>query len=238
MRRRKHAWIVAPPKSGSTWLTLLLKRLLDWPLVPLISGYDRREQEVDALLLLRYPDINILSPHQHCRASQPTVDFIERFRVRPIIMTRNVFDTIVSLRDHLVRESRAMPMAYVDDEFLSWSEERQYDFLIAMFMPWLLSFYVSWQSVAGGLAGKLMFVRYEKLAADAPAVLRRILAALDEQRSERRIAEVIERVDGLDTRRNQAVTGRGSRLLNPAQMDKVRRLAAFYEHVDLSAVGL
>ena len=138
---RKHVWIVAPPKSGSTWLTLLLKRLLDWPLVPLVNGYDRREQEVDALPLLRYPDINILSPHQHCRASQPTVDFIKAFRVTPIVMTRNVFDSVVSLRDHLVRESRAMPMAYVDDEFLKWDAERQYDFVIEMFLPWLLSFY-------------------------------------------------------------------------------------------------
>ncbi len=151
---RKHVWIVAPPKSGSTWLTLLLNRLLDWPLVPLVNGYDRREQEVDVLPLLSFPDIDILSPHQHCRASQPTIDFIDHFRVTPIIATRNAFDTIVSLRDHLIRESRAVPMAYVDDEFLRWSEERQYDFVIAMFMPWLLSFYASWQAAATTREGR------------------------------------------------------------------------------------
>ena len=235
---RKHVWAIAPPKSGSTWLTMLLKRLLDWPLVPLVSGYDRREQEVDILSLLRYPDINILSPHQHCRASQPTVDFIRRFHVKPIIMTRNVLDTVVSLRDHLVRESRAMPMAYVDDQFLHWNDERQYEFVIEMFMPWILSFYASWLAAAPTLNGNLLFVRYEDLAAQPSKTLQGILRFCDETRSECQIAEVIDRVSGLDTRRNQAVTGRGAALLSPAQQAKIQQLRGFYEHVDLTAVGL
>ncbi len=46
------------------------------------------------------------------------------------------------------------------------------------------------------------------------------------------------RVDGLDTRRNQAVAGRGMQLLSPSQIDKVRQLAGFYDTIDLSSVGL
>ena len=83
-----------------------------------------------------------------------------------------------------------------------------------------------------------MFVSYEELSADTPATLRRILEAIGEQRPEARIAEVVDRVNGLNTRRNQAVAGRGAQLLSDDQMDMVRRLAAFYGHVDLSAVGL
>jgi hypothetical protein len=236
--RRKHVWIVAPPKSGSTWLTMLLKRLLGWPLVPLVGGYDRREQEVDVLQMVRFPDINVLSPHQHCRASQPTVDFIRRFHVKPIVTTRNVLDTVVSLRDHLVRESRAMPMAYVDDQFLHWDDERQYEFVIEMFMPWILSFYASWLAVAPSLDGNLLFVRYEDLVAQTSEMLHSILRYCDETRSESQIAEVIDRVSGLDTRRNQAVTGRGAALLSPAQQAKIQQLREFYQHVDLTAVGL
>ena len=162
--RRKHVWLVAPPKSGSTWLTILLKQLLGWPMVPLVNGYERREQEVQLLPLLQFPDIDILSPHQHCRASEPTIDFIKRFNVRAIVSTRNVFDSVVSMREHLLAESLAMSMAYVDEKFLGWPESRQSDFIIEMFTPWYLSFYASWFSVDPDTQSHLLFVSYEDLA--------------------------------------------------------------------------
>src|SRR3954468_19486410 len=59
--RRKHAWIVAAPKSGSTWLSKLMEHVLGWPSVALLNGHDRREQEVDIRPILPYPDVNILS---------------------------------------------------------------------------------------------------------------------------------------------------------------------------------
>ncbi|HEX3726888.1 MAG TPA: hypothetical protein VHV08_11625, partial [Pirellulales bacterium] len=127
---RKHVWISAAPKSGSTWFSLMVGWLLDWPTVRLTSGYDRKEHEVDLLPLLAYPDVNIFSPRQHCRASQPTLDFIAKFQVHPVIQLRDVFDSVVSLRDHLVGEDRRMSMAYVDDRFLEFGEERQFEFIV------------------------------------------------------------------------------------------------------------
>jgi hypothetical protein len=235
---RKHVWIVAPPKSGSTWLTALLDRLLEWPLVPLVNGYDRREQEVDLLSMLRFPDINILSPHQHCRASQPTIDFIKKFRVRPILITRNIFDSMVSFRDHLLNESRAVPMAYVDDRFFELDEDKQYEFVIEMFLPWFLSYYASWFSAEGLAPADRLLVSYEELVADTSKTLHRTLEYIGEARSDSEIQTTIARVQTMDTRKNKAVHGRGAQSLKEHHQERIRDLGRYYSHIDLSMIGL
>ena len=44
----------APPGSPSCWTCSLA-----WPQVPLVNGYDRREQEVDLLPILSHPGVEI-----------------------------------------------------------------------------------------------------------------------------------------------------------------------------------
>jgi hypothetical protein len=79
---RKHAWLVAAPKSGSTWLTNMLIPLLGWQPNTLVPTWDRREQEVDVRRMLDFPDVDLFSIQQHCRFSAPTWAFVKRFRVQ------------------------------------------------------------------------------------------------------------------------------------------------------------
>lgn len=236
--QRKHAWIVAAPKSGSTWLSRMLRELLGWPEVALVNGYNRREQEVDIRPLLRYPKGNILSPHQHCRASEPTVDFIKKFRVRPIIQTRNIFDTVVSLRDHLSKESVDWSMAYVDHTFHGLDEDKQYQFIIEMFLPWYFNFYASWFKVEGINPSDIHFIRYEELVTNPPETLAKVLHFLNENRTTAEISEAIRRTTSQNTRLNKGVSGRGDRLLGEQHKSKIREMRQHYPHIDFSMVGL
>jgi hypothetical protein len=235
---RKHAWIIAAPKSGSTWLSALLEQLLGWPSIRLLNGHDRREQEVDVRPLLRHMDSNIISPHQHCRASLPTVDFIKLFRVQPVIQTRNILDTVASLRDHILNDSQRWPMAYVDGEFAKFSEEKQYDFIIDMFLPWYFNFYASWLRVEGIEPAGLLFVSYEEMMTDTRSVIRKILDYLKETRSDAEITAAIEKTGKSRTRFNKGVTGRGERLLSDRHKARVKALRDYYPHIDFSMVGL
>jgi hypothetical protein len=236
--QRKHAWIVAAPKSGSTWLSRLLRELLGWPEVSLVNGYHRREQEVDIRPLLRYPKGNVFSPHQHCRASEPTMDFIKKFGVKPIIQTRNIFDTVVSLRDHLFKESLDWPMAFVDEGFFRLDEEKQYQFIIEMFLPWYFNFYVSWFRADGLEPSGMLFVRYEDLVKDPSEILGKVLLFLDETRAPAEINEAITRAGSRGTRLNKGVSGRGNQLLNERHKAKIREMRQYYSHIDFSMVGL
>jgi hypothetical protein len=234
---RKHVWLVAPPKSGSTWLSTLLRQLLGWPVVALVNGYDRREQEVDLRPMLRYAEGNIFSPQQHCRASQPTLDFIRQFRVTPIIQTRDILDSVVSFRDHLLNEGLGMPMAHVDECFLSMDEERQYDMIIDLAMPWYFNFYASWFSNENLDSGKVLFVGYEELLMDTPGTLDRILDHIGEESFKARVGGIVDTVNAGNTRKNKAVIGRGRTKLNERQRAKIKNLRQYYSHIDFSRVG-
>ena len=172
---RKHAWIVAAPKSGSTWLSALLEDLLGWRAVGLSGGSCRREQEPDLRQIIRFPTENILSPHQHCRASDCTVQFIKRFRIKSILQVRNIYDTIISFRDHCRTEGLVFPMAYIDREFLRLSDEQQFQFIIDLVLPWYFNFYASWFEVEGLGPDNLFYVTYEDLRQDPRPVLNQIL---------------------------------------------------------------
>ena len=88
---RKHVWLVAAPKSGSTWLSELLARSLGWQTNRLVNWHHRREPEVDLRQMLEHPDCNLFSHHLHCRFSEPTRLFIERCRVRVVLQGRRYF---------------------------------------------------------------------------------------------------------------------------------------------------
>lgn len=235
---RKHVWVVAPPKSGSTWLTVLLTRLLAWQVIPLSSGGDRREQEISPPPVFFQPNGNIFSPHQHCRASRPTLDFLKQNRTLPIVLTRDIYDSIASMRDHLIKESLVWPMAYVDEPFLELGEEKQFDFIIAFCLPWYFNFYVSWLSAARGGQVQPLFISYEELLADTPAVLEKILRFSGELRSAGEINTAIQFAETQFTRKNQGVNGRGRLQLNERQKTRVREMRAFYSHMDFACIGL
>lgn len=48
----KHIWLVCAPKSGSTWLTRIMKDVLKWPSVALVPRFGNREQTLDLSPLL------------------------------------------------------------------------------------------------------------------------------------------------------------------------------------------
>lgn len=236
--RRKHVWLVAPPKSGSTWLSALLIELLGWPVVPLQNGYYQREQEVDRRPILNYPTVNIFSPHQHCRASQPTLDFIRECRVTTIVQSRNVFDSIISFRDHLVSKDGELPMVCADTSYAELSEQEQYDFVIEMMLPWYMNFYGTWFRQLKDSPGLAFLAPYERLVTDPHLMLREILDFVGEQRTGAEIDLAIEKAKGRFTRKNKGVIGRGNQTLTTAQISKIQGYRKYFPRIDFSVVGL
>jgi hypothetical protein len=235
---RKHAWNIAAPKSGSTWLTALLEILLGWRKLGLAAKTGRNEAEPDIRQILCFPHENLFSPQQHCRASESTVEFINRFRIKPILQGRNIYDTIVSLREHCVNESVVMPMGYADAEFLRYDAEKQFQFLIDMVLPWYFNFYASWLQVEGLAPENLLWVTYDELLTDTPGTLRKILEYVGESRSQGQIEQAIERAKSVNTRKNKAVTGRGKALLTERHKARIKEMRQYYSHIDFSKVGL
>jgi hypothetical protein len=127
MRKKesKFVWHVAAPKSGSTWLTNSLAKIAlahEWetPFISVGGGNRAQELNVSELARLKILDKNILGLHQHCLCSDYTLNVISKFNIKVILQVRNIKDCLVSLKDHLDKESVVKPLFYMND--YCWSK--------------------------------------------------------------------------------------------------------------------
>lgn len=145
------------PKSGSTYLTAILGRMPGMKIVSLVPGYDRREQELDIGMLRATDGIDYVA-HHHVRFSRPTMTLLDHFCIKPVVQVRNIFDIVVSIKDHLRNESIEGSMGYVVPEMVRWDDQQLERFIVQMMIPWYFNFYMSWRDCESRI-----LVRYEEL---------------------------------------------------------------------------
>jgi len=217
-----HILLACAPKSGSTFLSSAIANLPDFTKADLTLGYGRREQELCIFHCAATHSANYVAQH-HTRYSDTTGGLIRAFRLFPVVLTRNLFDTVVSLRDHLLTRPM-VALAYVDEAFVSWEEERQLDFVIDFCLPWYANFAACWAQYDG----PGMRVRYQDLV-ERPAETVRLIAAAAGAAFPREVAEqAVASVRREDMRFNVGRAGRGREVLSRAQIARIHSLLEPY----------
>ena len=92
------------PKSGSTWVQAVFSRLPRSISLQLVPNYGAREQEIDSKFVInyrlwKYRKFNTISQH-HVKYNINTRNALLRHGIRPIVLTRDIRDNLVSLVDH------------------------------------------------------------------------------------------------------------------------------------------
>lgn len=252
--------IACMPKSGSTYLATIISCLPEMRQVHLVPAYERREQELDIFRLrevendtrtlrrIEVPGRNFLFmkrttfqeersrargyvAQHHVRYSVPTDRLLVDYRIAPVVLVRNIFDIVASLRDYLVIEPD-MSMGYFSEEMRTWPPARIVDFLVEMVVPWYFNFYVCWLQCPYALT-----VTYEELTADPADILKRVVDFAKLPYTAVDLEAAIRAAGGKNTKKNQAVVGRGANLPKSAHQ-KIAGYAKFYPNTDFSRMGL
>lgn len=168
----------------------------------------------------------------HVRCTEPTETIIEDYKVTPVVLVRNLFDALISLRDHLKNDSIYMTMAYYTREMRNWSDEQMLDFLVDMVAPWYIHFYVSWQ-----YHPKRLQLSYERLRADPTGCMTDILRFAGHSATSEEIEAAVATAKQQPIRLNKGVTGRGA-AFSEDHRQRVARLAGYYPDIDFSPIGL
>ena len=168
----------------------------------------------------------------HVRYSLTTKYIIEDYQIVPVVLVRNIFDALVSLRDHLMNDAVDMSMAYFSTQMRSWSDEEMADYLIDMVVPWYINFYVSWQDFPQRLQ-----LTYEQVRSDTAGCLEEIVSVARLNMSIQDIELAIEEAMNKPIRLNKGVSGRGASFTDEHRQ-RAARYAAYYPHVDFSPIGL
>lgn len=238
-QRRKVLFHVAPPKSGSTWVSAILQSLTGWNASPMWRRAERREQEIDLLQLhARHHRRDLLCAQQHIRYTSSMQEFLDHTQGRVLLQSRNLFDTTLSIRDHFHAISCVGPSAYMDQD--NWSElspEQQLDFVVDMVLPWYFNFYASWLTSPLWGSEKLHVIQYEAMCDDATREIRSLADWVGLAASAESVQSALALAAKAPTRKNVATTGRGD-LLDEDQKQRIRRYASYYPKINFAQLGL
>lgn len=235
-RLGKQLFIACFPKSGSTLLKKVLGEATGFGEAHFVSAYGQNEQDIYLPSLLDGARHDLVI-QQHCRATGPNLHLLQAFGIRPIILVRNIFDVLLSLKEFFDGG------AFADSFFANYrllSEEQRYALVVDDQAPWYMSFFAGWQrAVASGQIDGL-WLTYGGFIADPRGTIEAILKFQGIAGDSTRIARALEllgRKHG-DTRFNRGVAGRGSAAFSGAQVEQIRRIAAYHPDVDFSLIGL
>ena len=166
---RHRILLACMPKSGSTFLSNTVGRLPGFRKIALTRHYGRVEQDISFSLALRKYKYSYIC-QQHVRYNARTAEAIETFDLTPVVLVRNIYDCVVSLRDHLRRESIETPMAYLLESHLALEDAEIEALIVDLAVPWYVNFYVSWMFCPNAL-----WLTYEDVVADPAKVIATIL---------------------------------------------------------------
>jgi hypothetical protein len=218
---RKHLLIACFPKSGSTYLRELLSEVTGFRTIFPVVAEGPGVQDIFELRLRENRHHCVMQ--MHVVAHRNNVEIMQAWQMKPIVLVRNIFDVVPSIADHFARESRVSPLAFVHDEYSAMSTEQRHDYIISAFLPWYFSFLFSWRAARKKL--DTFWLSYEQLFADPAGQVKRILDFQGVEADDTRIAKALGLMNSRNTRKNIGVSGRGLKLLTPAQVAAIRGLA-------------
>ncbi|MBV9993800.1 MAG: sulfotransferase domain-containing protein [Caulobacteraceae bacterium] len=217
-----HILIACMPKSGSTFLTDVVASLPGFRRADLTPAYGRRQQELDEVCLRRFAKSDYVAQN-HVQHSDWTFELCRDYGVRPVVLVRDLFDVVVSLRDHLRNEGPVSPIFFAERHHAALADDKLERMIARVALPWYVGFYMSWR-----LAPDALLVRYEEAVAAPVQTVARILAFSGRTLPAKDIEAAVGKVRAAAASRlNVGASGRGAGLSRDVVRD-VLDLIDFY----------
>ncbi len=233
----RHLFIACVPKSASTFLKNLLVNVTGYRDLFTVYAAGQSEHEIYLPTLRDAAHLDTIT-QQHCRASDANVHLMQGFGIRPVVLVRNIFDSVISLFDFY--NKGAFQTSFFRADWQALDEEMKIDLLIENVIPWYFQFVASWDLAEKQRRLEIHWLSYEELLADKPSSILKVLKfyglGASRQSVEQRICEIES--EERKIRFNKGVVGRGKLGLNDRQKEKIRSLARYYPSTDFGRIGL
>ncbi|MCA0246941.1 MAG: sulfotransferase domain-containing protein [Proteobacteria bacterium] len=218
------------PKSGSTFLASVIDSLPDFRIEKYVPDHQRREQELCDTAIGQCVGATQIA-QLHVRDSWHTATLIEKWNIKTIVLARNIYDALVSLTDHMARESASFPHAWFNQDHAAMPFPQRLAAVVELAAPWFFNFYVSWWH-----GKKEAIVRYEDVILSGH--LTSFLVEQGIAHSAADVAASLQQIDLTQTRLNVGKAGRGVELMTIQQRDWIANLTRHYPGVDFFAIGI
>lgn len=205
--------VIAAMKSGSTFLTKIMGALTGLPEVNLSDSYKGGDHDFSTAKINSLTGQSFVA-QIHLRSSVAAVATLNQERMIPLITIRNIFDTVVSLRDHVRQADKSIPnfaspltMTFCPVQYSEMSDDELDEFLIYYAVPWFFSFWAGWSKLEN-----IPVIKYEDLIIDPVKSIQTALAVHGIQQNQHMLQQAVEQALGGFTRKNVGIVGRGDYL--------------------------
>jgi hypothetical protein len=229
--------LVALPKSSSTFCTRVLAGLLRAEVYKDIVVQDRftpKDLQVGAIVNGRD---RVTVSQVHLVATGANLRILKHFKIPAVILLRNLFDVVVSMRDHM-NGNEYFSSILIPNRYSSLNESDKIDYIIDTAVPWMVTFYVSWVQALERGDVRTEFVFYEDMIGDPVPFFQKSCQCLGISTSAADIEAALDRVEkSATTRFNVGKSGRGVSELTALQIARIRRHADYYPGIDFRPMG-
>ena len=161
--------VAAPPKSGSTWTTNVIKKSLKCKYARYCYAWSSNEHDIYVPALLANQGFNSVA-QMHMKGTPHNVQLISDFKVSTILLTRNIFDSLISFSRDLIAKQDMDPQipgltgySFIWTKNLNktWSPNDYINYSIKYYLPWYVNFLSSWSEYKDLISAQA--IRYEAL---------------------------------------------------------------------------
>jgi Sulfotransferase domain len=233
----RHIFIACVPKSASTFLKNLLGSVTGYRDLFTVYAARQTEHEIYLPTLRESAHLDTVT-QQHCRASDANIHLMQAFGIRPVVLVRNIFDSVMSLLDFY--NQGAFKTSYSRADWPRLDEATKIDLLIENVIPWYFQFVASWDLAEKQKRIEMHWLTYEELTANKPASVLKVLEFYGLGASRRGVEERIREIESgkRQNRFNKGISGRGKLGLSDRQKEQIRRATRFYPSTDFGRIGL
>jgi hypothetical protein len=204
-----HILVACFPKSGSTYLTKFLAEITGFPLLSTSQFFGQNEQDIHEYKMRKICRHSFIV-QQHVKATNNNLALLQAYQIKPIVLTRNIFDTILSLQDHIEKQSHLSPTGYIHQQYFQMTKEEQLLFLIHIHLPWYFNFLISWREALPKI--DTMWLSYEELFGNQKDSLTKVVKFYNINKSPAEIESTISKMGSKPTRLNSGISGRGAQI--------------------------
>ena len=229
LKRRPHILLACMPKSASSFLVAAIAALPRMRHVDLFVGEPHNEHDLDGVTMMRFSGTSYVTQH-HLRFTPKVARQTKQFDITPVVLTRNLFDCVVSIRDEWHKlDVPGGPPSFLPE--ITNLRDDQLDVLIAdLIMPWYVMFFVTWSYNSDAIR-----VRYEDVKADPHNVVTMISEKAGIDASAADIDSAVGAALASAPRMNKGIGGRGQGIAEQAK-SHICALAAHYPDVNFSEI--
>jgi hypothetical protein len=220
-----HIFVAAMPKSASTFVANALSAATGFPQVQLVPEFGRRQAELCEIRMAENAGVDFIAKN-HTRHSSFTEQLCDDYGVSMIVLIRSLFDVVVSMRDHVHRESPVSSVFYLEKQHINRSDVELEKMITMLAIPWYVSFYMGWRSCK-----KAHVVMYEEMITDPAKAIGDMLSFSGISVSKEQVAAGISKATGgAGSRINVGKAGRG-RSLRPETVSTIMEMLSMYPEI-------